>query len=207
MKVGHVPTTVQGGSKTASKAAVFSCRCPGYLHFPVLHWLAMRIKAARFCRCGNRAKAKLLSRDILALVHINFEIGEKFSIDGCPLLLAICVTQRLPSESQIASRYFPSLRSRQLEAATSTTVNLRGFLALPPLFNSPLLFIHSAAGPAFQPCILLVLRHLPQSSIQSSQRRAYAKRKMPPKKEVKQEKILLGRPGNNLKSGIVCRAP
>ena len=28
-------------------------------------------------------------------------------------------------------------------------------------------------------------------------------RKMPPKKEVKQEKIL-GRPGNNLKSGIVC---
>lgn len=27
---------------------------------------------------------------------------------------------------------------------------------------------------------------------------------MPPKKEVKQEKILLGRPGNSLKSGIVC---
>ena len=29
---------------------------------------------------------------------------------------------------------------------------------------------------------------------------------MPPKKEVKQEKILLGRPGNSLKSGIVCTA-
>jgi hypothetical protein len=28
---------------------------------------------------------------------------------------------------------------------------------------------------------------------------------MPPKKEVKQEKILLGRPGNSLKSGIVSR--
>jgi hypothetical protein len=27
---------------------------------------------------------------------------------------------------------------------------------------------------------------------------------MPPKKAVKEEKILLGRPGNNLKSGIVC---
>ena len=27
---------------------------------------------------------------------------------------------------------------------------------------------------------------------------------MPPKKAVVQEKILLGRPGNNLKSGIVC---
>jgi obg-like ATPase 1 len=28
---------------------------------------------------------------------------------------------------------------------------------------------------------------------------------MPPKKAVKEEKILLGRPGNNLKSGIVCQ--
>jgi obg-like ATPase 1 len=28
---------------------------------------------------------------------------------------------------------------------------------------------------------------------------------MPPKKVVKEEKIILGRPGNNLKSGIVCR--
>lgn len=39
--------------------------------------------------------------------------------------------------------------------------------------------------------------------------RTYAsskKKKMPPKKEVKQEKVLLGRPGNSLKSGIVCNA-
>jgi obg-like ATPase 1 len=35
--------------------------------------------------------------------------------------------------------------------------------------------------------------------------RTYAKKKMPPKKQVKEEKILLGRPGNNLKSGIVSR--
>lgn len=35
--------------------------------------------------------------------------------------------------------------------------------------------------------------------------RHYSKRrtKMPPKKAVQEEKILLGRPGNNLKSGIV----
>jgi len=34
--------------------------------------------------------------------------------------------------------------------------------------------------------------------------RHYSKRnKMPPKKQVVEEKILLGRPGNNLKSGIV----
>ena len=37
--------------------------------------------------------------------------------------------------------------------------------------------------------------------------RTYAKsKKMPPKKAVKEEKILLGRPGNSLKSGIVSRA-
>jgi len=40
----------------------------------------------------------------------------------------------------------------------------------------------------------------------TTHRRFYAKRKMPPKKVVKEEKIPLGRPGNNLKSGIVCRA-
>jgi obg-like ATPase 1 len=35
--------------------------------------------------------------------------------------------------------------------------------------------------------------------------RNYARgKRMPPKKAVKEEKILLGRPGNNLKSGIVC---
>lgn len=61
-------------------------------------------------------------------------------------------------------------------------------------FSSQLLklsFSNTAAGPAFL--------------LYPFQVRFYAsKRKMPPKKEVKQEKILLGRPGNNLKSGIVC---
>ncbi|KAH8808170.1 P-loop containing nucleoside triphosphate hydrolase protein [Xylogone sp. PMI_703] len=33
--------------------------------------------------------------------------------------------------------------------------------------------------------------------------RQYSKKRMPPKKAVKEEKVLLGRPGNNLKSGIV----
>jgi len=30
---------------------------------------------------------------------------------------------------------------------------------------------------------------------------------MPPKKAVKEEKLPLGRPGNSLKSGIVCTMP
>lgn len=39
----------------------------------------------------------------------------------------------------------------------------------------------------------------------TTQKRSFAaKKKMPPKKAVKEEKLLLGRPGNNLKSGIVC---
>ena len=33
------------------------------------------------------------------------------------------------------------------------------------------------------------------------------KKKMPPKKAVKEEKLLLGRPGNSLKSGIVSESP
>lgn len=40
--------------------------------------------------------------------------------------------------------------------------------------------------------------------------RTYAsakKKKMPPKKAVKEEKVLLGRPGNSLKSGIVSERP
>lgn len=38
----------------------------------------------------------------------------------------------------------------------------------------------------------------------SSKKKKASKSKMPPKKAVVQEKVLLGRPGNNLKSGIVC---
>lgn len=30
---------------------------------------------------------------------------------------------------------------------------------------------------------------------------------MPPKKQVEEKKVLLGRPGNNLKSGIVSKRP
>jgi hypothetical protein len=33
------------------------------------------------------------------------------------------------------------------------------------------------------------------------------KKNMPPKKAVKEEKVLLGRPGNSLKSGIVSESP
>jgi hypothetical protein len=65
--------------------------------------------------------------------------------------------------------------------------------------NSPSSFLkfasHTFGAPSnnLTPTFLLVFR------------RSYNKkpRKMPPKKAVKEEKIMLGRPGNNLKSGIV----
>jgi hypothetical protein len=49
-------------------------------------------------------------------------------------------------------------------------------------------------------------RNLLSCTVSITATRYYAKKKrMPPKKAVKEEKILLGRPGNNLKSGIVCQ--
>jgi hypothetical protein len=68
------------------------------------------------------------------------------------------------------------------------------------LFSSFLFtFQRSAASTATQNKSLL------SCTVSISFARNYAKRRgMPPKKAVKEEKILLGRPGNNLKSGIVC---
>ncbi|EFE43636.1 hypothetical protein TRV_01598 [Trichophyton verrucosum HKI 0517] len=58
-----------------------------------------------------------------------------------------------------------------------------------------------AAGPAFGSFTLLLFRTSP--SLVSSRGFASRKKKMAPKKPVKREKVLLGRPGNSLKSGIV----
>ena len=56
----------------------------------------------------------------------------------------------------------------------------------------------TAASPALRPTVVCRREDFKNT------RRSYAKgRRMPPKKAVKEEKVLLGRPGNNLKSGIV----
>ena len=80
------------------------------------------------------------------------------------------------------------------------------FSSLRPLF--PIL----AAGPAlFHPVAQLSsTQSPPYSSISHCDRFYSSKRKvkkMPPKKKEEEKKILLGRPGNNLKSGIVCMRP
>jgi obg-like ATPase 1 len=69
------------------------------------------------------------------------------------------------------------------------------------LFSSPLLtFTRSAASTATSTKSLL------SCTVYITTTRNYAKKpnRMPPKKAVKEEKLLLGRPGNSLKSGIVC---
>ena len=72
---------------------------------------------------------------------------------------------------------------------------------------APLSFLSrvSAAGPAFATAHLRFCWSANTKAQSFVPVRTYAKRRMPPKKVVKEEKILLGRPGNNLKSGIVCR--
>jgi hypothetical protein len=61
-------------------------------------------------------------------------------------------------------------------------------------------FHRSAASTATQD------KNLLSCTVSINKTRHYAKkRRMPPKKAAKEEKILLGRPGNNLKSGIVCQ--
>src|ERR1700744_1376243 len=79
-------------------------------------------------------------------------------------------------------------------------------LLLTTFFTSPLRISILAAGTALEPCSSTTLRAV--SAIAAAypvQKRGYAKRKMPPKKVAEEKKVLLGRPGNNLKSGIVCR--
>ena len=94
------------------------------------------------------------------------------------------------------------MRPQPLTAAKTPSLQFRlRFNFLTPLFDKP------AAGSAFTLCLLSTLALSSRHFLTSVQRRSYAKRKMPPKKAVKEEKILLGRPGNNLKSGIVCTDP
>lgn len=83
-------------------------------------------------------------------------------------------------------------------------------LHLPSLFTSSVCTLFPrAAGPAFephvQPASVLYIRFpsttpTAQSFTTSSARN---RRKMPPKKKEEEKKVLLGRPGNSLKSGIV----
>ncbi len=75
------------------------------------------------------------------------------------------------------------------------------------LFSSSSPLARFAAGSAFKSTFYTQAFH-DYTQLGVRARRSYAKsrKKMPPKKEVKQEKILLGRPGNSLKSGIVRRA-
>ena len=80
--------------------------------------------------------------------------------------------------------------------------------------TSSLLFLRivdrSAAGPAFgafHPCSRFRLStspHLPPLFCRFYSSKKKKSNKMPPKKQQVQEKVYLGRPGNNLKSGIVC---
>lgn len=81
------------------------------------------------------------------------------------------------------------------------TFKTSSFLSLSVSFASLSSSLHPRAASSafyFTPPVL-------RCTVLYTPRRNYAKRrgKMPPKKQVEEKKILLGRPGNNLKSGIV----
>ena len=87
------------------------------------------------------------------------------------------------------------------QAPVTTSTPLRPTI----LFISTLRLPLQAAGSAFETTSRIGVKpFFVAFPHQQPFARSYARpRKMPPKKEVKQEKIPLGRPGNSLKSGIV----
>ena len=103
-------------------------------------------------------------------------------------------------------------RSQSFHALTENLVAAGG--AFPPVFVAILLlrtFGRGSRHSTFTPLVSHCLRStLPSSPTPQGPPfffvfvRSYSKQRMPPKKQQKEEKILLGRPGNNLKSGIVC---
>jgi len=106
----------------------------------------------------------------------------------------------------------PETQRRQV-TVVQHAVKLSLILPIRPLFTSSSPSIHKAAGSAFNLASRSVFIRLDfgrQTSPSNTHTRGYASnkdkktKKMPPKKQVKEEKILLGRPGNSLKSGIVC---
>jgi hypothetical protein len=86
----------------------------------------------------------------------------------------------------------------EIVAFAGTTASL----LFSPSFASTLRIFHPrAARPAAlgrAPFLLITFNHTPSRSYAKAK-----KAKMPPKKAAVEEKIPLGRPGNNLKSGIV----
>lgn len=120
-----------------------------------------------------------------------------------------------PSLGQNAKLFFRPNRKREKNQRKVTNIKTSSKF-MQPLFSpsrSLVLFSSSptrpltqlAAGPAFGSFTLLLFRTSP--SLVSSRGFASRKKKMAPKKPVKREKVLLGRPGNSLKSGIVCANP
>lgn len=100
---------------------------------------------------------------------------------------------------------YSETRRHQLATFVSQLGKTPLSLRISLVFNSTVSRLSGiAAGPAFESQLLSITRRSQPPSLLFG--RAYAKRKMPPKKQVKEEKVLLGRPGNNLKSGIVCKA-
>lgn len=113
-------------------------------------------------------------------------------------------TTQTSSPSSIPTRR--AIRLSHCHSITSSiTFASRGTIAaLLTVFKRP------AAGSAPPLCATFFASDFIPSPQRPPSTRSYTsskRKRMPPKKAVKEERILLGRPGNSLKSGIVSRKP
>lgn len=126
--------------------------------------------------------------------------------------------RRNVSPRHVKTAFSRKIRTKTLRANSSHKSRERGLpplsRLLPTIFNTtstfgaqrifssfPLILQRSSARTATRNQSLL------SCTVFITTTRAKSGKRMPPKKAVKEEKILLGRPGNNLKSGIVCSSP
>lgn len=115
-----------------------------------------------------------------------------------------CIFDLNAPDTKLSYRH---LRRRPILVAYSLKLSI--ILSLPANFSSLRPSVIKAAGSAFQQSSFCQLEVFARANslglcrVQVRTNVSKSKRKMPPKKAVKEEKILLGRPGNNLKSGIV----
>jgi len=92
-----------------------------------------------------------------------------------------------------------------LHLTTPPTIPLPlSFASLIPIFFRPAASTARPRTPSLLVSASAATRFFPFPRLYAS---APKKKKMPPKKQVKEEKLPLGRPGNSLKSGIVRERP
>ena len=153
--------------------------------------------AMRGCRSGRRSEPDLADAHKTA-VHKLTEFNQV-----CAASIFESTTHKQGTRGEEAAKLSPPLITYTIPPTNPLTFL---FSSLIPTVYRP---AASTARQFSSPFLSAPAPH--KFFILSACSRSYAsapkKKKMPPKKAVQEEKILLGRPGNSLKSGIVSESP